>query len=319
MKVGMLLAVSVLVAANAFPDGVAAFESSILPPSSTSNGLRGLAPISPSLERPNDDGPGDAEDTRTVEDDGAHATRTTLNLKGEISVTSNPLPRTSDEKLVEFFQTAACRNLLVSGGGERPCSEVEMTPELLDDWRSRCVSLGARRPDERDSILAVVSRGIQFPGLHVRSVATVGVKYVDERDDRGRDGDVGRPGRSDRRTPRHEFVLLKNDSTASGLPPAVWIYNKLTGADKNRDNSSFKSLSTVTYEAKDDSVVFKTKAFLSIGLTFPKFLLRILPGDKSVIEEKAGKSVQNTLDKDVVQSMQAYEEAYLSTLKSPTL
>lgn len=247
------------------------------------------------------------EKTKETEDggDGEHE-KATLELRGEVSIASNPLPKTSDVKLVEFFRASASRNLLLNGGGERPCNEVEITPELLDDWRNRCVSLGACEPDEQDSVLEVVSRGIQFPGFRVKSVATVGVKYVQN----NVDDEDSLP------TPRHEFVLLKNDQTASGLPPAVWIYKKLTGADSNKDNSNFKSLSTVSYEQKGDVVVFRTDAFLCIGITFPKFLLRILPSDKHIIEEKAGKSIQKTLDKDVSQSMQAYENAYLSNLDS---
>jgi hypothetical protein len=308
----ILLLVIVLVVASAI-QSVKAFDSaskrrSFCRPSSGT--LRSLRASPPTVQEQLSGTTVSVDDkTKTTEDGEGDHDKTTLQLKGEVSIASKPLPKTSDVKLVEFFKASACRNLLLNGGGERPCIEVEITPELLDDWRNRCVSLGARQPDERDCVLEVVSRGIQFPGLKVKSVATVGVKYVED------DGVDRQNGRS-LPTPRHEFVLLKNDSKASGLAPAVWIYNKISGADSNTDNSSFKSLSTVSYEEKDDIVVFRTNAFLSIGITFPKFLLRILPGDKSVIEEKAGKSIQKTLDKDVAASMLAYENAYLSKMES---
>jgi hypothetical protein len=310
-----LLIVTVVAVASAVVPGVKSFDSAskMAFAQKSSTTMRNLCVSPPPSLQEHLSDETLVVDDRTKETevgDGDHE-ETTLLLRGEISIASNPLPKTSDAKLVEFFQTPACRNLLLNGGGERPCNEVEVTQELLDDWRNRCVSLGARQPNEKDSILAVVSRGIQFPGLNVKSIATVGVKYVEDDDD-----DVNRPDDLELPTPRHEFVLLKNDSEASGLAPAVWIYNKLSGADSNKDNSNFKSLSTVSYEEKDDVVVFRTKAFLSIGITFPKFLLRILPGDKSTIEEKAGKSIQKTLDKDVAQSMQAYEKAYLSNLES---
>lgn len=246
-----------------------------------------------------------AESGSTEADGDGEDNRSTLMLRGESSVVSNPLPRASDEMLVEFFKAPACRNLLLSGGGERPCSEVDVTPELFDHWKLQCVSLGARQPVERDCILSVLTRGIQFPGLRVTSNVSIGVKYVDDDHEEPRGP-----------TPRHEFVLLKSVTRASGLAPAVWIYNKLTGADKEKGGSGYNSLTTVSYEESDGCIVFKANAFLSLPLTFPKFLIRILPSDKSVIEEKAGKSIKKTLDKDVSHSMEAYEKAYLAKLES---
>eukprot|EP00536_Pseudo-nitzschia_multiseries_P013829 jgi/Psemu1/310307/fgenesh1_kg.619_\ len=169
---------------------------------------------------------------------------------------------------------------------------------MLSDWKSRCLALSACEPDENDSILSVVTRGIEFPGLKVSTSSSIGVKYVE----------------MERTSPRYEFVLLANEQTVSGVPPAVWAFRKLTGSDKNGsgDNSKFKSLTTVTYEEKENGkVVFKTDGFLSIGITFPKFLLKILPGDKKTIEERGGKSIVKTLDKDVAQSMKAFEKTYL--------
>ena len=238
--------------------------------------------------------------------------KTTLTLQGTISVASNDLPKTSIEDVSEFFQTEAYRNLLVNGGGERPCSEVEVTPQLLDDWKNRCLTLDACQPDENDSILSVVSPGLQFPGLKVESNNVIGVKYIEN----GEDGiSTIDESNEKRRGSRYEFVLLANKQTASGLAPTVWIFRKLTGADKNggEDNSKIKSLSTVTYEEKENgNIVFQTVAFLSIGITFPKFLLKILPGDKKTIEKRGGKSIVKTLNKDIVQSMDSFEKAYLN-------
>ena len=229
----------------------------------------------------------------------------TLILKGEILVQSNPLPIQSEHALKEFFQRTSYRNLLISGGGERPVEGVDATKDLLHSWNAQCKSLGAMLPDfENDSIISVVSRGIQFPGLTVESTATIGIKYIDV------DGQT-----TQATTPRHEFVLLSTKEKARGLPPVVWIYNKLTGANQNKDNSNAKSLSTINYFIENDKVIFQTKAFLRIGVTFPKMLLKILPGDKDTIEQKAGVSIQKALLKDVTQSMEAYEKAYLERFR----
>lgn len=225
---------------------------------------------------------------------------TTLTLQGTISVSSNELRVTSLEEVSEFFRTQSHRDLLVTGGGERPCTAIEATSDQLKDWKNECLALGASEPDENDSILSVITRGLEFPGLKVESSSVIGVKYVDA------------PTST---SPKYEFVLLANEQAVSGLPPAVWIFKKLTGAnDKGStgENSKFKSLSTVTFEQTDNGkVVFRTEAFLRIGVTFPKILLKILPGDKKTIEERGGTSIVKTLDKDVKQSMEAFESAYL--------
>ena len=69
---------------------------------------------------------------------------------------------------------------------------------------------------------------------------------------------------------------------------------------------------TRTSENRNNNIVFQTKSYLSIGITFPKFLLKILPGDKETIEKRGGISIVKTLDKDLVQSMEAFEKAYLN-------
>mmetsp|Transcript_852 Transcript_852/g.2062 ORF Transcript_852/g.2062 Transcript_852/m.2062 type:complete len:308 (-) Transcript_852:1454-2377(-) len=230
----------------------------------------------------------------------------TLTLRDEISVSSNELPMSSIDDVSEFFQSNISRDLLVTGGGERPCTEVNVTPETFNDWKGKCSALGACQPDKNDSILSIVTGGIEFPGLKVKSNVLIGAKYVEreEKEDRTKF----------RRYPFYEFVLLTSDQSVSGLAPAVWIFNKLTGADKNDNDgkSKLRSLSTVTYEETENGdILFRTDALLSIDVSFPKFLLKILPGDKKTIEEKGSQSITKTLNKDVSQSLKALEKAYL--------
>lgn len=267
-------------------------------------------------------------DKRQDDDD-----ETTLTLQGKIVVNSNPLPTpnksstTTDEDLVlvsEFFRTKSYRNLLVTGGGARPCTELSVsTPQQLQQWKEQCRLLGASEPDEQDCILSIVTPGIQFPGLKVESLALVGVRFIEKQEKN--DDTVMANDESSKTTtstttipndnksmvvPRYEYVGLANEQTASGIPPAVWIFNKLTGGG-GTENTKFKSLSTVTYfQNNNNQIVFQINAFLSIGISFPKFLLQILPGDKKTIEGRGGKAILKTLDKDVQQSMKAFEKAY---------
>jgi hypothetical protein len=243
-----------------------------------------------------------------LDDDGDIDDQTSLTFRGEVSFDSNALPHPkSPEHLSRFFRTPSYWNLLVTGGGERPCTELEVTPELLNDWRSKCELLGACPPEEGDSVVSITTPGLSFPGLKVKNIAMVGTKYVEDE------------------PPRHEFVLLSNESEASGLPPVVWLYNKLTGGGggssgsggkndgESNSSTNIKSLSTVSYEKKREGIVFRTNAQLSIGLKFPKLLMKAL-GDKSKAEQVGAKSIRKTLDKDVAQSMNAFEQAYLSYL-----
>jgi len=267
-------------------------------------------------------------DTRQDGDD-----ETTLTLQGKIVVDSNPLPKpnkssnTNEELLLvsEFFRTKSYRNLLVTGGGERSCTELTViTPQQLQNWKEQCRILDASEPDENDCILSIVTPGIQFPGLKVESLAMIGVKYIEQQekiDDNVVISDASstttttpilnnNSDNASKLVPRYEYVGLANEQTASGIPPAVWIFNKLTGGG-GTENTKFKSLSTVSYfQNNNNKIVFQINAFLSIGISFPKFLLQILPGDKKTIEGRGGKSILKALDKDVQQSMKAFEKAY---------
>lgn len=231
---------------------------------------------------------------------------TTLTLRGEVFVTSAELPKASIDDIGDFFQTKTNRDLLVTGGGERSCNELKATPQQLNDWKNKCSLLGATQPDENDPILSIVSRGIEFPGLKVESNALIGAKYIEE--DKNQRINSGKRG-----IPRYEFVLVTTEQIVSGLAPAVWIFKKLTGAENNstEENLTSNSLSTVTYEEMENGkIVFRTDAYLSIGVTFPKLLLKILPGDKKTIEKRGGKSIVKTLDKDILDSMKSLEKAY---------
>jgi len=256
------------------------------------------------------------EARRSGGDDDDDDDESTLTLRGDFSFASADLPveaSNGNGGIDDFFRRKDTRDLLVTGGGERPCVETKPTPSQLKDWKKRCASLGAvGEPDENDPVLSVVSRGIQFPGLKVESNALIGAKYV------AATSTTTKNTNTKNTNPRYEFVLLSTKQIASGLPPAVWVYRKLTGSDD--ENSTFDSLSTCTYEERennndnnDGTVAFRTDAFLSIVVKFPRFLTRILPVDKTTMEERGGKSIAKTLDKDIMQSMKSLEKAYLES------
>lgn len=226
---------------------------------------------------------------------------TKLELKGGVEVISSPLQRLPSDKMASFFKSIEIRNLLITAGGKRSCEELSASEEVLEEWTAACGVVGAQPPDESDRPISVKTGGIDFPGLHLVSTAKIGSKLVQE-------------GRL-----RYEFVLIGDEQTVTGLPPVVWIYNKLTGSgndgEKGSGNSSVSSLTTISYaETEDGKTIITSKASLSINVNFPSILLQILPTNKAKAEETGGKALRRTLKKDVTASMEAVEKAYKKCL-----
>jgi hypothetical protein len=203
------------------------------------------------------------------------------------------LPSVPKDQIAAFFKAPENRNLLATAGGKRKCEELEVTPQLLEDWKRACDDVGSEYPDENDSIIAVRTGGIDFPGLTLVSLAKIGIKIIDEP------------------SLRIEFTMIGDEQTVTGLLPVVWIFNKLIGAG-GKDGTSARSLTVVTYsQTKDWETLFTSDVNLSIMVKFPAILLKILPTNKEKTEETGGKAITKTVTKDVQESMNAYEEAYL--------
>lgn len=232
--------------------------------------------------------------------DAATSKGTKLEFKGDIEVNSSAMPSLPGDKMTSFFENTENRNLLVTAGGKRPCEELSMTADLLQEWKEACDSVGAQHPDESDVVLSIKTGGIDFPGLHLVSLAKIGVKLIREP------------------SPRYEFVLIGDEQTVTGLPPVVWIYNKLTGSGDDGEKSSSassSSLSVISYdETEDGKTIIKSKASLSVEVNFPTILLKILPTNKEKAEETGGKALCKTVEKDVQASMDAFEKMYLKSL-----
>jgi len=223
---------------------------------------------------------------------------TKLELKGVVEVSSNPLSGLSSEKMTSFFESKELRNMLVTAGGKRPCEELPATEDILEQWKEACETVGAQVPGESDCALSVKTGGIDFPGLHLVSKANIGAKFIQEP------------------SPRYEFVLIGDEQSVKGLPPVVWVYNKLTGSgddgEKSESSTSTSSLTTIAYdETEDGKTIIKSNASLSVAVNFPSILLKILPTNKEKAEETGGKALCKTLEKDVVASLEAVEKAYM--------
>lgn len=166
---------------------------------------------------------------------------------------------TTPEQVFEFLRQPAQRNCVVSAGNQNEVTEVDTSSSLLDAWKLNCQTLGATGvPETTDCVLQVATGGIAFPGLTVSSNAFIGSKLLGPSDD----------GKGE--FPVYEFVLIKDEQTVKGFRPAVWLFEKLTGANgKNKDQPM--SLSRVTAVRQDSDIVFQTTSNLTIKLSFPKY------------------------------------------------
>lgn len=213
---------------------------------------------------------------------------------------SDPVPASTPQQVFEFFQQTAQRDCLVTAGNQRDVEVTETSDALLEEWKKGCQQLGAiGEPDNSDAILKVSTGGINFPGITLTSNAYIGAKLLEP---------------TDTNFPVFEFVLVKDEQSVTGLKPAVWLFDKLVGAnDENKNSNKPLSLSRVTaVPTEDGQIIFQSAANLTIKVKFPKLLLRLLPVSKEKAEEQGAAAVGKTLEKDLTNALQVMREAYLA-------
>lgn len=243
-----------------------------------------------------------AETTSDVvpeEDTTSQEGKSMLKFGGALEAQTSPLPAPSKEQVLEFFTDPSHRNLFFTAGGAREVTPFTMDSETLDQWTAKCQTQESAVPDASDEVFSVQTAGIHFPGIHVQASAVLGVKFVEE------------PQLS------YEVSMVRDSVSVTGLPPIVWVFNKLIGgSDENK--ASNLSLTTIFFEfdPNNETVIFKTESSLTIMVKFPSVLLKILPTNKEKAEEQGGKSAVKTLEKDVHSSIEAYEKAYLDFLET---
>jgi hypothetical protein len=231
---------------------------------------------------------------------GLSATET-ISFQGDFTYTSKPIEGCSGEEIRTFFTKKETRDLFISAGGKRPLSEQSLTPELSQLWTDACenmyglMSLPTQDVDELINCQTI----IKFPGLQVTTTILNGVKFID-----------------DEEWPAYEFVLIGEKKEARGAPPAVWIFNKLTGNDKV-SNSTFhppdaqaKSVVTILEET-DGTFRFHFVVTMQIKVLFPKLLLKIMLTSKDNMEKQGSEAVLKTVSKDVIDSVDATRNEFL--------
>ena len=231
-----------------------------------------------------------------VQIDSEEQSKSELKFVGKIQQVSSALSYTSKDEVVAFFTCPKNRNMFITAGGKRDCFLTPMTPEILHEWTKISQRDGGMIPDLDDEVFTVKTGGVQFPGLTLETSATMGMKLINE--------DYG---------PKYEVVLIKDERKVTGLPPVVYLFNRLTGGGGGESGSSSTASTTYItcdFSQQDSKVIFTTDTILSVTVSFPSLLLKLLPMNKAKAEEKGSLAITQAVAKDVAASMIAYEEEY---------
>lgn len=229
-------------------------------------------------------------------------TKACLVFRADYAKVSEPVPISSRHTVVDFFRNTSNRNCLISGGNKRETTTVPTTSDLLQIWKDRTSSLNAVEPDASDDIIQVRVGGMQFPGVILESTSLIGTKLL-------------LPANA---FPSYEFTLIQDSRRATGLPPLVWVFNKLTGAgsqEREKDTAPL-SLSRVSIResSNGENITFRIVTFLEIRVKFPAVLLKILPVKKETAEAQAAEAVTKVLKKDIDAAMASFRERYVDLL-----
>ena len=229
---------------------------------------------------------------------------TTLNLVGEITKTSEAAPTPKDKKLLDFFSLPDSAPLILRGSKNNHIVEIT-NPDtvLLDAYQKQCRHVNAHSPKPNDKLFDVTTSGVEFPGLKVMSVATIGVNIFV----------------CDRGLPSYQFVLIRDSTYAEGNRIFVWFFNKVTGKDahSNGNESTTQSLNIIrTVPVGNDEIAFEANASLIVQVKVPSFLMKVIPSGKAKAEETGGKSICKVLEEDIPVALRGFREEYLEWLQS---
>lgn len=259
--------------------------------------------------------------------------KASLLFAGKISTISEPLPpETTPEELTAFLLRPESRNVFASGGGAtNNVQELEITPAWDAMWQKACQKwYGPDNLPSQGDILLSCDTFSHFPGLKVCTTVVSGVKLLLP----PQDEHMHVPNKNNRATenrseilPRYCFLAIGQKQSAQGLPPVVWMFNKLLGikqegVDDNDDdakeghrlNSDLSSLEPMgpiqnmvsvqqqqrTNEDEDAGAArwyIHLNSDIQIRIEFPAMLLKILPTSKEKAEAQGSASILKTVSK----------------------
>lgn len=264
-----------------------------------------------------------------IEIEKASSKSTTVRFSGRLKISTAPvsLPK-NNKQIISFFKEN--RNLLLSKEGNIQVIS-SPTESDMNNWKIKndlrfqssnndngVSGVSALRMDDdafatKDEIVQVETM-IKFPGLKTIAASILGARLVTVDDSTDYD---------DNDTaitfPEYQFTLLNSCNKAEGLPPAVWIYNLLTGNNKKTSNKNdmTSSYTTVKLErTNNDEYVFTSKSSLEVKINFPSTLLKMLPFSTDTLEERGSVAMQKALEKEVGPNLERFRDVYVKWINS---
>jgi len=233
----------------------------------------------------------------------------TLNLIGKTVVSSEPTIFNNNRSMDDFFALPRTAELLLQGSKNNTIHEIKnIDSDLYEQYRRNCEIFNASLPSSTDRIYNVTTSGVRFPGLHVMSIVTIGIKLI-----------------STPTFPSYEIVLIRDSNYAEGNPLFLWFFNKVTGNDKMiKGGPAYKKVQTAfsinrisIVPHENDMISFQGNATLSLLLQFPSFLFKALPGaSKEKSERTGGKYLKKALDDDLPAALERLRREYVRWLQS---
>lgn len=242
-------------------------------------------------------------------------------FSGKVSVVTDPVKIIDNEdgtfksSLLQFFSDN--RNLLLTSGKkddkgilveENDAISSTKKSKLLGRLESEAKKFKIEEAvsGAKDVSFLKVRSPTKFVGLTVSSVNVMAAILT----------------QTENNLPEFYFVLLDSSQEASVPSPLVGLYNKLTGTnDSNRElhvNESTGSSSVTKVctriSSSRKSICFEADAQLNVSVSFPKIMMKILPVKVNKFEEQGSASIQKVLEKSVKPSLDAFSEAYRTTL-----
>lgn len=232
---------------------------------------------------------------------------TNLRFVATTDYSTKPAPKSIKNLDEFFFRDENCNKLLAGGADNRV--EVYRHPEkeLYRAWKAEALKSGVAKPVVGDSVLRVTTTGIQFPGLTLKTMATVGCKQV-----------ISPNG------PELQITLIRDVLQPQGPTSLVWIFNQLTGSGGDRPGKSSSgperesrthSTNRIIADSTNDEVVFSSAVRLVVNVSFPSILLTILPVNKRMVEKQVSNAINKVVERDIGPSMEALHSRYLDWLK----
>jgi hypothetical protein len=283
-----------------------------LPSRRSSSAARKAPPSSPS---------GELQDLEVVQKKKAGMTN--LRFQASTNYATQPTKLHDDSSSLEsFFFCDGIRDMILAGGSENDGNsknEIELlsTPDvaLYHLWQVEASNAPSfESPMVGDSILRVTTHGIHFPGLTIRTRATVGCKKVLVSND---EDDTATP------TPQLQITLITDELQAQGPDTLVWVFKQLTGGNNKRSSSSDRrthSTNTISAETTPEGgVIFRSVARLMIDVSFPSLLLSILPVSKQMAERQGSDAIRKVVERDIGPSLEAVRKLYMNNEDTPTV